>query len=94
MRQTPFCMKQPFTTAHPPLLTVPVAFVVKYPFTASVAPGAVVPTPILPFKPSTEKIGRGLVVDDVVANLHAFTMFGIVVVEEEAKVISTPEKSN
>ena len=62
------------------------------PLTAKLVPGAVVAIPILPFNPSTEKIGNGLVEDDVVANLQAFTMFGMVVVDDEAKARSTPEK--
>lgn len=71
---------------------VDVAVKEALPFTASFVPGAVVAIPMFPVTPSMEKIGRGTVEVEVVANLQAFTMFGMVVVDDEAKARSTPEK--
>ena len=91
-RQLPFCMKQPLKMDIPPFEMVVVAFDEMFPFTAKLVPGAVVAIPSRPLKPSIERIGSGFVVDDVVAKRNAFTMFGMVVVDDEAKVMSTPEK--
>ena len=78
----------------PSKLTVPnPTFPPKYPVPATekAADGDVVPNPTLEFVES--KVSMGMAVDEEVAMEKAFTPVGMVVVEDDAYIISIPENS-